>query len=325
MTNFVPTTNSLSDQPAPSLNDVTRLVEVGTCKILKEVGDVKKDDDNIYLTLDSILDTRMGTLAKIDNALAASVLQSGKYHKRLIDEFDGVGKEVYKEAYAQRDLETLKRSVVTNLVFFLRRLIKDSLISSIINQKVENLCFTLNVYPYDFSDPGLVDMLVGCLRFHTYSTSSVKIVSIPDEELTPEFCQENFQIMIMYDWVNWVDKHREFFEKKGIANIAVVVPEIFTDSIPTQEDIDRLDLRKHNPFRMTEEITAALFRLKHMPVSLFSIHEGITKDNAAEVVKRVQITQNDIEEYLDKTHPKANLVHDTPLPDVNLDEVYELL
>lgn len=325
MTNYVPITNSLSDQPPSVLKNITSLSEVGACKILKEVGELKKDDDNIYLTLDAILDTRMGTLAKIDNTLAVAALQSGKYHKRLIDEFEGVDKETFKEAYKQRDLDTLKCSVLTNVVFFLRRLIKDSLISSIINQKVENLCFTLNVYPYDFSDPGLVDMLVGCLRFHTYSTSSVKIVSIPDEELTPEFCRENFQIMIVYDWVNWVDKHRTFFEKNGIADVAVVAPEIFTDSVPTQEDIDRLDLRKQNPFRMTEEITAALFRLKHMPVSLFSIHEGITKNNAAEVVKRVQITQDDIEEYLDNTHPQANIIHDTPLPDVNLDEVYELL
>jgi hypothetical protein len=314
-----------SDKAESAFNDITSLSDVGACKILKEAGEVKKDDDNIYLNLDTILDTRLGTLAKLDNAYAAVALKSGKYHKRLIDEFEGVDKETFKEAYQQRDLETLKRSVVTNLVFFLRRLIKDSLISSIINQKVENLCFTVNVYPYDFSDPGLVDMLVGCIRFHTYSTSSVKIVSIPDEQLTPEFCRENFQIMIMYDWINWIDKHRAFFEKNGISDVAVVVPELFTDSVPTQEDIDRLDLRKQNPFRMTEEIAAAMIRLKHMPVSLFSIHEGITKDNAAEVVKRVQITQDDIEEYLDNTHPEANIVHDTPLPVVNLDEAYELL
>jgi hypothetical protein len=271
------------------------------------------------------LDTVLGTLGKMGSGHAVSALNSGRYHRRMIDEFEGIPKQVFREAYAKRDVETLKLSVLSNMVFFLRRLIKDSLVSSIINQRAEKLCFTVNVYPYDFDDPDLVEMLIACIRFHTYSTSSVKIVSISEEDLTPEFCAENFQIMIMYHWVSWVDKHRKFFERKGIPGTTVIVPELFTDAVPTLEDIDRLDLRKNNPFRMTEEITATMFRLKHMPVSLFSIHENIKKDNAQEITKRVQVTESDIEEYLNKNHPKATLIHDTPLPNVNLDDAYSLL
>lgn len=294
-------------------------------KILGEAGEIKQDDDNIYFPLDAILDTRLGTLAKMGNDYAVEALSSGRYHKRMIDEFHGVPKQVFRDAYAQRDLETLRLSVVTNLVFFLRRLIKDSLIASIVNQRPEKLCFTVNVYPYACDDDEFVDMLIGCIRFHTYSTSSVKIVSIPDEELTPEFCGKNFQIMVMYDWINWVDKHKKFFETKGIPGTTIIVPEIFADAVPSQEDIDRLELRKKSPFRMTEEITATMFRLKHMPVSLFSIHEKITQDKAAEIAKRVQVTESDIEEYLNKNHPKATLIHDTPLPNVNLEDAYTLL
>lgn len=290
-------------------------------------GSDKKDPDteDIYLDLDAIIDTRLGTLAKIDPKYAVAALDSGRYHKRMIDEFEGVTKEEFREAYAKRDLDTLRMSVLSNVVFFLRRLIKDSLVSSIIHQRVEKMCFTVNVWPYNFDDPGLVEMLIACIRFHTYSTSSVRIVSIPDEELTPDFCAKNFQIMIRYSWVDWMAKHKAYFERKGISGVTLVVPEIFYDTVPTDEDIHRLDLRKHNPFKMTEEITAALVRLKHMPVSLFSIHESITKDTAANVVKRVEVTQEDIEEFLAKTYPEANLVQETPLPVVDLSEAYDLL
>lgn len=294
-------------------------------KVLGESGKKESDTEDIYLDLDAILDTRLGTLAALGNEHAVAALNSGRYHKRMIDEYDGVAKHVFKEAYAKRDIDTLKRSVLTNMVFFLRRLIKDSLLSAVIQQRIEKMCFTLNVYPYDFSDPGLVEMLIGCLRFHTYSTASVRVVSIPDEELTPEFCAENFQIMIRYQWVEWVDKHKAFFEKKGIPAVTLVVPEIFYDTVPTQDDIDRLDLKKQNPFRMTESITAALFRLKHMPVSLFSIHESINKENAGELSSRAQITQADIEDYLDKSYPKATRVQDNPLPEVDLSASFDLL
>lgn len=294
-------------------------------KILADTGDVKEGDDNIYLPLDAILDTRMGTLAKMDIEHAVRVLNTGSYHKRVTDIFEGVDKEAFREAYAKRDIDTLKLSVVTNLVYFLRRIIKDSLISSVINQRVEKLCFTVNVYPYDFEDEGLLEMLVGCIRFHTYSTATVQIISVPDEELTPEFCGNNFQIMILYDWINWVGKHREFFKTRGIPGTAIVTPEMFSDDVPTEEDIERCNMRKFNPFRLNEEISKAMYRLKYMPVSLFSMHESITKENAGEIARRASVTETDIKEYLDKNYPKAVLVHDTPLPGVNLDPAFELL
>jgi hypothetical protein len=289
-------------------------------------GSDKKESDteDIYLDLDAIIDTRMGTLAKIDPKHAVAALDSGNYHKRMTDTFAGVSKEEFRQVYAERDLDTLRLSVLSNVVFFLRRLVKDSLVSSIMHQRVEKMCFTVNVWPYNFDDPGLVEMLIGCIRFHTYSTSSVRIISIPDEELTPDYCAKNFQIMIRYNWVNWMNKHKAFFEKRGIPNLTLVVPEMFYDEVPTEEDIHRLELRKHNPFKMTEEITAPLIRLKHMPVSLFSIHEAITKTTAETIIKRVEVTQEDIEEFLAKSHPKAKLVQETPLPVVDLDHVYKM-
>lgn len=294
-------------------------------QILGTAGDRAADTEDIYLALDTVLDTRLGTLAVMGSEHAVRALDSGRYHRRLIDEFDHIPKQVFRQAYNKRDLETLKQSLVTNMVFFLRRLIKDSLLEAVVQQRVERMCFTVNVWPYDFSDPGLVEMLIGCIRFHTYSTSSVRIVSIPDEELTPQFCRDNFQIMIMYDWVEWLDKHKAFFENDGMPGVTLVVPEIFKEAVPTQDDIDRLELNKHNPFRMTETICARMFRLKHMPISLFSLHEGITKDTAKTLVDRVSVTQADIEEYLNKHHPKATLVRENPLPEVDLSESYQLL
>jgi hypothetical protein len=311
---------SSAEQSTPANPD-----EKSKAALLGEAGTNETETDNIYLDLDAILDTRLGTLAAMGAQHPLAALNSGKYHSRLSDEFEGISAQAFREAYAKRDLDTLKLSVLSNVTFFLRRLIKDSLMSAVMHQRVEKMCFTVNVYPYDFTDPELVEMLIGCIRFHTYSTSNVQIVSIPDEELTPEYVAKHYHIMIRYNWVNWADKHKEYFEQRGIPNVTLVVPEIFYDSVPTQEDIDRFDLRKKNPFRMTEAVTAALFRLKHMPVSLFSIHEGITKDNAAEVSKRMAITESDIKDYLDKNYPEATLVQDNPLPIVDLSPAYDLL
>jgi hypothetical protein len=147
------------------------------------------------------------------------------------------------------------------------------------------------------------------------------IVSIPPEELTPAYCRDNYQIMVMYNWVDWVALHKPFFEQHGVPQLTVVAPEIFYDKVPSQEDIDRLDLRTRNPFKQTEMLVARLFRLKLMPISLFSIHESITKENAAEISRRVALTQEDIENYLNTHHPEAEHVQDNPLPSVDLSRV----
>lgn len=283
------------------------------------------DVDNIYLDLETILDLRMGTLAQMDSDKAIQILDSGLYHKRFTDIFPGVNTERYKAAYAKRDIETLKHSVLTNMVFFLRRLIKDSLMSAVLQEKVEKMCFTVNVYPFDFEDPGLVEMLIGCIRFHTYSAATVEIVSYSNEELTPSFCNQSYQIMIRYDWMSWLNCHKEFFETKGIPQLTIVAPEMFSAAAPTKEEINNLGLKKINPFEETVRALAPLFRLKHMPVSLFSIHEAITKKTAKAALARVQVTQKDIEDYLNKSHPKATLVRDNPLPIPDLDESFQLL
>lgn len=283
------------------------------------------EEEVIYLDLDTILDTRLGTLAKMGDEHAVASLNSGKYHKRMIDEFVGVDSAAFKEAYANRDEETLKLSVLTNMTFFLRRLIKDSLAAAMLQQKVEKLRFVLNIHPYKFEDEEAIKMLIACLRFHTYSTSSVSVVSIPEEELTPEYCGANFQIMIRYDWLTWMDKHKAFFEKKGIPTMTLVVPELFMNAIPTPEEVEQLEMKKHNPFVMMETLAASMFRLKHMPISLFSIHEAITSTSAKSIVDRVTVTEEDIRAYLDKHHPEKVIVKEDPLPEVDLSQSYDLL
>ena len=84
-------------------------------------------------------------------------------------------------------------------------------------------------------------------------------------------------------------------------------------------------MRKQNPFAETEVLVAPLFRLKHMPVSLFSINERLTKETTAEHLARVAVTEDDIKEYLNKSHPEKTLIQEDPLPKVDLSEAYELL
>lgn len=282
------------------------------------------DSDHILLELDSLLDTVMGTLGKIDPDIAASVLASGKYSKRTTNKFVGVDDAVFKAAWEARDISTLQHSVLTNMSYFMQRLIKDSLISSISQAKMELLRFTINVYPYEFDDPELVEMLIGCIRFYTYSTAEIRVISMAPKEMTPEYCNSNYQIMVMRDWAGWLECHKAFFEKQGLPKLTIVTPELFADDAPSYDELIKLGFRNLNPFDETTKAVAPLFRLKFMPVSLFSIHERITKENIPGIMSTVTVTESDITAYISDNHPEAVITKLDPLPVPNLEVLDDL-
>lgn len=285
---------------------------------------VPNDADHILIELDTLLDTVIGTLGKMDPAIAAKVLASGKYSKRTTNKFDGVDDAAFKAAWESRDIDTLKNSVLTNMSYFLQRLIKDSLISSISQAKMELLRFTINVYPYEFDDPELVEMLIGCIRFYTYSTAEIRVISISPELMTPQYCGSNYQIMVMRDWISWLNIHKAFFEKQGLPKLTVVAPQLFADTAPTHDELINLGFRNLDPFDETAKAVAPLFRLKFMPVSLFSIHERITKENIPGIVSTVLVTEPEITAYINDNHPEAVVIKDNPLPTPDLSDIDDL-
>ncbi len=64
----------------------------------------------ILIELDALLDTRLGTISLMDEALARKMLDLD-YPNRISDEFnllsDEIDMSVYNRAYADRDIETL--------------------------------------------------------------------------------------------------------------------------------------------------------------------------------------------------------------------------
>ena len=285
---------------------------------------VPNDSDHILLELDVMLDTVMGTLGKMDPAIASKILASGKYNKRNTNRFEGVDDAAFKAAWESRDIDTLKHSVLTNMSYFLQRLIKDSLISSISQSKMELLRFTINVYPYEFDDPELVEMLIGCIRFYTYSTAEIRVISISPEQMTPQYCNSNYQIMVMRDWTGWLNHHKAFFEKQGLPQLTIVAPELFADEAPSPEELINLGFRNLNPFDETAKAVAPLFRLKFMPISLFSIHERITKENSPGIVSTVLVTEPEITAYINDNHPTAVIIKEDPLPIPVLEDLDDL-
>lgn len=226
----------------------------------------------VYISLDCLLDTRLGTIAKHNDELAVKLLLNG-YTQRNIDSFEELGQEEFDKLYAERDVETLQRSVLTNVILLLKGIVKgtyDDLFTGGQNEGVE---FVLNTYPYDLTEEE-ISLMVKSISVKTFKSASVKAIYVSDEFLTPAYCKENFTMMIMYSYAQWLEMHVKAFETVRMPKVAILAPALYR-KVPTDAEFEEMKADNMHPFRAAEIAVAPLFALRLLDASVFSIHGGI--------------------------------------------------
>lgn len=279
----IPSGVPISDVDPVKVNDTTKTQD----------GD--RETDVVYIELDALLDTRIGILHQHHPELAVSVLRSGKYPKRLIDRFGSISAKEFDALYATRDIETLKHSILTNVPFFLQRLIKDCVVHASLTKVDQHLHYVVNTYPYNFDNDELKDTLISCLSFHMLDAVEISVVHLSPQELTPTYIKSNFDIMLMYRFQDWLYMHREEFKLVRCPGVTVVAPAIFWHEMPDPETIQECRNIGRDPIQIAEEQTAEFIRLKFMDVSLFCINEQINAETAADISLELQVQPEDIE------------------------------
>ena len=236
------------------------------------VADEKLKPAVVYVSLDCLLDTRLGTLALHDEQLAINALLNG-YVKRDTDSFDGLSQEQFAKLYAKRDVETLQRSVLTNMILVLKGIVKgtyDDLFAGGQNSGVE---FVINTHPYDLSDEE-IDLIIKSISVKTFKSATIKAIRISDEFLTPSYCKDNFAMMIMYSYVQWFEMHVKAFETTQMPTVAVIAPALYS-KVPSKDEFEEMKAENMHPFRAAEISVAPLFCLRLLDAEMFSIHGGI--------------------------------------------------
>lgn len=265
-----------------------------------------KNDTFIYLDLDSILDTRIGTIAYHDSDLAARILNSGKYFNRNYDDFEGLDNKTFMEWYKARDSEVLPYSVLTNVSFLLKRLVKDSIYTDTVNPTDEHLVIHLNIHPYSLTEQEIEDMSM-CMKYITMSYCSIVIIDEPMSALTPKLCKEKYDIMIMYDFQDWLILHGDDLARNRMPQVSLIVPKVYKGEKPTKESIDEiLEGTKHDPFTFFEMILLPSINLKSMKTSLFCISEDLNAKTKDKIFKAISLTEEDIETAIDIINNKNN-------------------
>lgn len=230
--------------------------------------------NEIYITLDALLDTRIGTLEKIDPELPLKVL-SNNYYERTDDFFEGVDSTVFQELYAKRDLETLSKSVLTNAIKLVNDIVVNRLNESKTDSYVKDLKVVVNVYPYELDKETMIDIREAIVHW-TEHLVPIELVSIPVAELTPIYCKTHFIAMIDYEYNNWLETHAEAFKTTRVSEIPFIAPALFYQKTPSEQELIAICKSGGHPFIAIEFMVSVFVKLTLVDVKYFSIIEKET-------------------------------------------------
>lgn len=223
----------------------------------------------LLLDLDALFDTRMGTLLGMDKQAANLIVKNG-YQIREWDDFETLSEGKIRNAdyqyeYANRNRDTLLRSIITGLPVVINSYI-DTLMERIVrNVDVDMVSITLNTFPYHLPGPD-IQAMIECLGVMVPEFVKINAVRHPHEVLDPLTLKGAYDAWATYAYDDWLKIHHQALLFKRINEMTVILPKVHT-SDPRKQDVQEDEainqLDKHALQAMVME---EFIHLEHLPV-----------------------------------------------------------
>lgn len=229
----------------------------------------KKVIEAIYVELDALLDTRLSTIARLDDAAATRALKNG-YHTRVDDHFEGIDVPAYRDLYQKRDIVTLAGSVATDMLKLLRHLVGVLAEQAIARPYHDGSKIVVNLYPYRLSKEEQEE--IGRAVFvWMEGIAPVELVFITPNDLTPSHCKNAYSMMIVYEYENWMNLHAAAFEHTRLPQVTMFVPALYFGKTPTPAELEQAIKEAAHPMRALELLASSIIELKLIDIKYFSI------------------------------------------------------
>lgn len=246
----------------------------------------------ILVSLDSLLDTRLGAMRAYSEGLFQHLWRDSAYYNRLVDDYEHFGagttlmwRNVYKQRGELLDDQgrpkILALSNPTMMCAIVGVMLRDTYAQAIDDPVIQGCDVSINIYPYNLPQvdqeeialameelilPG--DAEDGALLFD----SKIECVYIPHDQLTIEAVREDWSTVIMYDWFDWFDiqAKRIYESERGATLTGVIVPEMLREMVKRKTLMDA-NGKLQNPFVEVKRTLSLSFQLSFWSPACFSL------------------------------------------------------
>lgn len=225
----------------------------------------------LFIEYDALFDMRLALLYRYGDE-AVSLALTPEYFNRIADKFPKIQYSEYHELYKARDRSLVADSVINTMIEMISDFVY-GVVKNSINGPTDSVPkIILNTYPYlllEEEKENLKEALIG----YTKTYAEVEVVHMSTKELTPMYVKDNVDILILYDYIVWLEEHSksELFKKVQIPAVTLFGPKIhFLE--PDVNLLAEFSRNKVDPFKVLEERAAPIIGLKLLPIHLFSLN-----------------------------------------------------
>lgn len=186
-----------------------------------------RKDSAILIHLDELMDTREGALVNSQSTEVVQRVFTDNYHQRLVDRWDYVDMDAFREAYANRGRSVLRASHITPVLAVVKDFVHKT---TALNENTPwsyNPVVVLNIHPYNLQ-PSEVEIFKKRIFIAIGGEVDFKVVDIPPADLTPGFLASEVSIATLYNYADWINIHTSLgtFSRESAASVGLLAPRI---------------------------------------------------------------------------------------------------
>lgn len=242
---------------------------------------MKPAEKYILVTIDSLLDTRQGTLLKINPDAAFEITSKESYHARESDEFTSekygaLSTELFEKVKEKFKHEIIFNSLKTKMHLFLQELINGYVKLALSTPHVSTITLEVNLYPYAFTDTQ-VEYLMKALIAHLGNAAAISIVNFDLNALPLKSIATKYESIIMYNPVSWLNSRHNELKTGTLKELTLYLPRMNSVRSLTEKERKTVSKGMSDVYKFTEMVFAGFIKLNYIPVECYCADVPYTK------------------------------------------------
>jgi hypothetical protein len=227
--------------------------------------------------LDSLLDFRLATVSRLDDAFASTLLTEAYIDRDRDDLFfqthGGIDPATFNEAYRQRNAEYLMGAKPTGVYWLLGKIISEFMIAGDSPHAFREVELVINVWPFVLSDEA-VYVLENAVSIYLDAKLHIRSINQNPVDISPNEMKVRYNAVVMYDFNYWSQAHHHSLTTTYMHPLAIYTPSLKRGHVLEQERVAELQNEfkdNINPFEWTTQWLMDVVSLRYVDTRHFSV------------------------------------------------------
>lgn len=220
----------------------------------------------VMIYIDALLDTRLASIAVVNQEWAVQCLQNG-WDKRVSNDYTRLVKDIdmakVNAVWEKRDVEVLGNAVPTNIYRTLVQTLTKIQGEVELNPRVDNCSLLVNVWPYNLTKEEQQHVVEAVSCFVPVDVP-INTCSVPPEQLTGSYMHDNIAAVFFECANRWFEHFEHSLDKVRCPKVNFFVPRLYlSDNTPE-------DPKAHeNMFDLKSFLLIPTIALNWLPVEAY--------------------------------------------------------